>query len=63
MKKLITSDESELQKRIKDLQNRFSILWFIEAEGKYWIDVAMSGNDNHYFATDKYIALYDGENN
>ena len=60
---LITTDENEMVLRLNRLRNRFAILTFLEELGMLWINVTMSGNDNPYFARDKFIALYDGENN
>ena len=63
-KNLISSNEKELEVRLGVLRNRFSILNFIQNEGLYWVDVAMSGEDNKYFPTSCYIACYGaGKNN
>ena len=60
---MITSDADELNKRLLALKNKFNILMFLQYQGMNWIDVVMSGNNNEYFLTNQFIALYNGENN
>lgn len=60
---MITSDQGELDKRLLRLKNKFNILTFLQYQGMNWLDVVMSGNDNDCFPTNKFIALYDGEDN
>lgn len=59
----VTSDHVELDNRLNNLRNRFAILVFLDEQGMNWINIAMSGNDNPFFARDKFIRLYNGENN